>query len=356
MKEILYIQAGELSNYTGTHFWNTQESYLQADELQVSEIASNISFSETIDAEACRGRATLSPRLLLFDRKSNFGTLGKANALGAIAADEDQSNLPLWGGHSVEYRQSPITKSSYHKQLEDEEEVRTTPSKGIGDVRYWSDFNRLYYLPKSLQQLPDVPDWETTSLDWNQGQELFTRFNEGSELMEGDLRLLVEECDHMQGIQLMNDTDTFGGFMSSFLAYFRDEYQKLPSFTFPLLSGALSSKYDWDEVKRAKRIVNEALYLRTLNELSSLNIPMEHPALWPGSVWASPLNFPSSSIYHQAAILSAHIETCTLPFRLNPNHQDIASVSALLKWRGTSPFAELHGIFPLRRLLISLTS
>ena len=26
-KEILYIQAGSLANYTGTHFWNTQESY-----------------------------------------------------------------------------------------------------------------------------------------------------------------------------------------------------------------------------------------------------------------------------------------------------------------------------------------
>lgn len=27
MKEILYIQAGSLANYVGTHFWNTQETY-----------------------------------------------------------------------------------------------------------------------------------------------------------------------------------------------------------------------------------------------------------------------------------------------------------------------------------------
>ena len=32
MKEILYIQAGQLANYTGAHFWNTQESYLSADD------------------------------------------------------------------------------------------------------------------------------------------------------------------------------------------------------------------------------------------------------------------------------------------------------------------------------------
>lgn len=82
----------------------------------------------------------------------------------------------------MEYRQSLITKSSYHAQLEDEknddDERPSTQNKEIGDIRYWSDFNRLYYLPKSLQPLPDIPDWETTSLDWNQGQELFTRFNE----------------------------------------------------------------------------------------------------------------------------------------------------------------------------------
>lgn len=29
MKEILYIQAGTLPNFAGTHFWNTQESYFQ---------------------------------------------------------------------------------------------------------------------------------------------------------------------------------------------------------------------------------------------------------------------------------------------------------------------------------------
>ena len=48
MKEILYIQAGELSNYTGTHFWNTQESYLALDE-GYAEIDSGVSFCENVD-------------------------------------------------------------------------------------------------------------------------------------------------------------------------------------------------------------------------------------------------------------------------------------------------------------------
>jgi hypothetical protein len=31
MHEILYIQAGNLSNHIGTHFWNAQESYFTYD-------------------------------------------------------------------------------------------------------------------------------------------------------------------------------------------------------------------------------------------------------------------------------------------------------------------------------------
>ena len=83
-------------------------------------------------------------------------------------------------GESEEHRQGVIKKSDYHARLEEQgqsdEDLRS--SKEVGDIRYWSDFNRLYHLPRSLQQLPDIPDWETTSLAWDQGQEQFTRFNE----------------------------------------------------------------------------------------------------------------------------------------------------------------------------------
>lgn len=52
MKEILYIQAGTLPNFVGTHFWNAQESYFQydgdggddgADELEINH---DVSFRE----------------------------------------------------------------------------------------------------------------------------------------------------------------------------------------------------------------------------------------------------------------------------------------------------------------------
>ena len=52
MKEILYIQAGPLPNFVGTHFWNTQESYFEydddkdADGAGEPEINHDVSFRE----------------------------------------------------------------------------------------------------------------------------------------------------------------------------------------------------------------------------------------------------------------------------------------------------------------------
>uniref|UniRef100_A0A8H7XJ48 Tubulin nucleotide-binding domain-like protein n=1 Tax=Psilocybe cubensis TaxID=181762 RepID=A0A8H7XJ48_PSICU len=292
MKEIIYLQAGKLANYTGTHFWNAQESYLQSEEPYT---APDISFCESIDSQNI---STLCPRLITFDHKSNFGALGSLNTLGGEDIEiESLSNT--WNGELVEYKQDRISKSAFQSSLEeDEDKNQSSDLVLIQDFRYWSDYSRVYYLPRTLQKIPDPPEWETTNVDLNHGLEVFTRLNEETELMDGTLRLFVEDCDNIQGVQLINDTDTFGSFMGTFFTHFRDEYPKLPSFSFPILSGATS---DYDA---------------------------------------------PTSLYHQSAILSAHVETCTLPFRLPHNHYDIPSVSGHLNYRGTSPFSELSGSFP----------
>ena len=82
----------------------------------------------------------------------------------------------------IEYRQEPVSKSAYQKQMDDEENGldadQPETNLSIGDIRYWSDFSRVYYLPRSLQKLPDPPEWEDTALNWNAGNELFRRFDE----------------------------------------------------------------------------------------------------------------------------------------------------------------------------------
>lgn len=57
MREVIYIQAGRLANYAGTHFWNTQESYVPyvEDDQESADVDSMISFSESVDAKVCSG-------------------------------------------------------------------------------------------------------------------------------------------------------------------------------------------------------------------------------------------------------------------------------------------------------------
>lgn len=51
MKEVIYIQAGEFSNYAGAHFWNTQESYLSGGEPGDTDIEPDVSFCESVDGQ-----------------------------------------------------------------------------------------------------------------------------------------------------------------------------------------------------------------------------------------------------------------------------------------------------------------
>ncbi|KAG5648222.1 hypothetical protein DXG03_006179 [Asterophora parasitica] len=248
MKEIVYVQAGNLSNYTGTHFWNTQEAYI-AEESEDSLYDFDVSFREGLTPT---GRPTFCPRLLVFDRKANFGTLAQSNALLGTSEEEPSSeDTPeIWNGEVSEYRQELVPKSIYHSGLDEMDDHDTNESANDTDsseaVRYWSDFNRVYYIPRTVQKLPDPPEWENPDGDWDYGQTLFSQYDEDHALVEGDLRLFLEECDSPQGIQIMNDTSTFGGFMNSFITSLRDQYGKLPCLVIPLLSDAVSRPLEID--------------------------------------------------------------------------------------------------------------
>lgn len=74
MREIVYIQAGNFSSYIGTHFWNTQDAYLNYGEVPEDSphayVDNDISFREGLTSD---GTPTYCPRLLLFDSKGADG-------------------------------------------------------------------------------------------------------------------------------------------------------------------------------------------------------------------------------------------------------------------------------------------
>ena len=43
-------------------------------------------------------------------------------------------------------------------------------------MRFWSDYNRVYYHPRSLHALSDLPEWEANKGDWNFGKNTFEKY------------------------------------------------------------------------------------------------------------------------------------------------------------------------------------
>ncbi|KAG2135404.1 Misato segment II tubulin-like domain-containing protein [Suillus bovinus] len=340
MREIIYIQAGPFANYAGTHFWNTQESYFTYDDDDEPIVNHDLSFEEGRNPQ---NQPTLCPRLLTFDQKSNFGTLAKTSQADAAI---DASLDTTWRGRVVRETQDPIPQSEYHARLEGETD-EGDPERTDSNIRYWSDYSRVFFDRKSIQAVPDA--LESTEAGWSVGQDLFRRYNEDTELMEGAFRLLVENCDNFQGLQMMQDTPCFGGFSHAFLTAFRDEFLKASTINFSFLSDADPNHAGIDNFLDTKRIINDALCLQSLHQLSDIAFPILNPSRWSAleSNLSQGLAYDKNSLYHTSGVISSLIETATLPLRLKGSREDIATMADHLNWRKCSRLGQLGGVVSL---------
>lgn len=60
---------------------------------------------------------------------------------------------------------------------------------------------------------------------WGVGEELFKNEDQDHDLLDRDLRLFVEECDQIQGFQVLAGADdVWAGFLGRYLERLRDEY------------------------------------------------------------------------------------------------------------------------------------
>ena len=100
-----------------------------------------------------------------------------------------------------EIQQDPIPDIGYQTQLDQETDEDSDPHAAVlgqanpekssavpplvaSDVRYWSDYNRVHYIPRSIHKLPDLADWDTAEGDWQGGKETFLRYDSVSSLLE----------------------------------------------------------------------------------------------------------------------------------------------------------------------------
>ncbi|KAI9871748.1 MAG: mtDNA inheritance, partitioning of the mitochondrial organelle [Pleopsidium flavum] len=305
MHEIITLQFGQRSNYLATHFWNAQESYFTYSGDEPSPVDHDIHFRQGIGAD---GSETFTPRTLIYDLKGGFGSLRKINAL--YEKQEEQDLLKgLWDGNVVVQKQASIEQNEYQKSLD---EGLPPPALSTETIRYWSDFNRVFYHPKSIVQLND---FELNSRlvpfeKWDVGEELFSNLDKEHDLLDRDLRPFAEECDQLQALQIVTTVDdAWGGFAAKYIDRLRDDFGKTSIWVWAVEDGTKGQRE-----KQVLRSVNAAHSIHEVSQQASLYVPIsDPPAHIPPYV-----TLDRRSEWHNSAILSLALESMTLPSRLNP--------------------------------------
>lgn len=191
-------------------------------------------------------------------------------------------------GPSVIQRQQAIEQSPYQHSLE----LGLDPPKLTSEsVRYWSDFNRVYYHPKSVVQLNEY-ELNSTIMpfeNWSAGEELFTSLDKDQDLLDRDLRPFAEEADQLQGIQIMAGIDdAWGGFAARYMDRLRDEYGKTTVWFWGLEDGIKAIP----KVKTICSVVPNILLI--LNSTSASRNSQIPPDLSQILLLSHPSSFPSS--------------------------------------------------------------
>lgn len=320
MHEIVTLQFGQQANYLGTHYWNTQESYFTYSDNPTEEpspVNHDISFRPGIAPD---GSDTYTPRTLLYDLKGAFGTLRRENALYEIQQEVDPLQQNPWGRNATEMRLPRIEPSPYQQALDAGSDL---PALTTESVRFWSDYNHVFYHPKSIVQLSEY-EVNSSLMPFERyatGEELFANLDREHDLLDRDLRPFLEECDHFQGLQIFSSTDdAWGGFTARYLERVSDELGKCSRWVFALEEGKQISRE-----RRLLQLSNAAQSMHSVVPHSSLYIPLSTlPSRLPSNV-----SVDASSRWHTSALQAAIVESLTLPARLKDDEQGKARLDEI---------------------------
>ena len=200
-----------------------QESYFTYSGQEESPVDHDISFRPGIGAD---GADTYTPRTLIYDLKGAFGTLRRENVLYELQRQENPAQGGPWSGITTSLQLPPLAPSSYQQALD---QGLLPPQLSSDTVRFWSDYNHLFYHPRSIVQLNE---YELNSSlmpfeRWQTGEDLFSNLDRENDLLDRDLRPFLEECDQLQAIQIFTGTDdAWGGFTARYLERISDDLGK----------------------------------------------------------------------------------------------------------------------------------
>ncbi|KAK6643545.1 hypothetical protein RUM43_005055 [Polyplax serrata] len=340
-REVLTFQFGNYSNYVGAHWWNIQESYFQYDDRNPSDINHDVLFRE---GKTLKGHTTFTPRLILVDKAENLvnvPTISESPTKSESLASNEYKMI------SVQEQNIP-EKHEFVKDLEklDKGQRVDFSSKDYNfseTVRTWCDYLRTRYHPKSIATFHNSLQTDL----FHSGVDIYSCIE--SDFVER-VRSYMEECDNLQGFQVVVDaTDGFGGLTDSALTHLREEYSSKSIFTVPVICSHSESNTPLDDIKRT---INIMLTYQKLSEHSCLVVPLGTTT----SAWRSlgpPVDFPNlmynpENSYETSAVLASYLDTVTLKYRLREDYNHIYDmVSGLNYYNKKICAASLSLPFPI---------
>ncbi|XP_075995325.1 protein misato homolog 1 [Genypterus blacodes] len=374
-REVVTLQLGHYSNFVGTHWWNLQDASLSYDqESPLGEIQSDVLFRE---GQTLGGHVTYTPRLIAMDLKGSLRTLRQE---GSLYETKDTSAF-TWEGDLITHTESPSTKNPFLQDLDrlDKGEILTeadfVPSsmpkslgalsvdtvnsrlervqnsyKLEGTVQVWSDFLRIHLHPRSISVVHRYNhDGEA---------DRFEAFGQGEALLQGPvleeledkLHFFVEECDYLQGFQVLCDlADGFAGLGSKVTEMLQDSYGGRGILTWGL---APVSHPNSTPIKDLYHLLNCTLGTVHLANHSSLFCPLtlrgglsrrpSPPTTFPH------LTYDPSLWYHSSSVLALALDSLTVPYRLRHNSVPMWQVADELAVSGRKVAAAYGGVpFPM---------
>uniref|UniRef100_A0A3Q2SZB4 Protein misato homolog 1 n=1 Tax=Fundulus heteroclitus TaxID=8078 RepID=A0A3Q2SZB4_FUNHE len=314
-REVVTLQLGHYSSFVGTHWWNLQDASLTYDPKSApAEIQSDVVFRE---GQTPGGHVTYTPRLISMDLKGSLRTLRQEGSLydpGAGGAAAAEGSVAL-------HRQSPAEKNPFLDDLEklDPVSVGTFNSQLArvqknyrleGSVRVWSDFLRIHLHPRTISVIHQYNhDSEAHRLEaFGQGESLL----QGAllEELEDKLHFFVEECDYLQGFQVLCDlADGFSGLGSKVTELLQDSY-----------GGRGVLTWGVSPVRDLYHLLNCCLGTVRMAAHSSLFCPLTLRGGL-GRRPGPPPHFPLLSCdpslwYHSSGVLALALDALTVPYRL----------------------------------------
>ncbi|KAF2899962.1 hypothetical protein ILUMI_06229 [Ignelater luminosus] len=339
-REILSLQFGHYSNFIGTHWWNTQETSFEYNATSPAEINHDILFRE---GSTRSGQVTFTPRLLLVDLKGSLRTLPERGTLYESPPKSSEIDTN-WKPSATETKiNEPEQKNVFQEDLENSQ--ITDFSKRCynleSDVEVWSDFLYTRFHPRTVNIIKEYEhENKDSQFDVFPLGTAMWRSEQFEEDFSDKIRNYIEECDNFQGFHITLDaSNAFAGLASSCIEYVRDEYERKSVLAFPVIPSSYSDyAYVTDEekhqslIKDSIRVLNLALCFNSLNEHSSLFLPL----CTSYNGWRQPgpmrnfyhLVYNYQLPYHTSAILASALDTITLKYRLRSTDFHLSDLCA----------------------------